>query len=50
MHRFAERLAPKASRPLGLFDPPGERAVYETTDSGGVMVLRPVTAYEVDPP
>ena len=26
------------------------RVVYETTDAGGVVVLRPVTAYEVDPP
>ena len=26
------------------------RVVYETTDAGGVVVLRPVTAYEIDPP
>ena len=26
------------------------RVVYETTDASGVVVLRPVTAYELDPP
>ena len=26
------------------------RVVYEVTDEGGVTVLRPVTAYDIDPP
>jgi uncharacterized DUF497 family protein len=26
------------------------RVVYETMDAGGVVVLRPVTAYDIDPP
>jgi DNA polymerase V len=26
MHLFAERLTPKGSKQLGLFDPPGDRA------------------------